>query len=80
MERMAHEANDPDLSGDDAFRPSPPSVEVEVDGLAGPRLMLAMTLPAEAQAAIHHNRLRYNELQLLRMGQANDCARTRYRH
>lgn len=41
---------------------------------------MAMTIDPGAQAAIHHNRLRYAELQKARLGLANEYSRTRYRH
>lgn len=68
-------STDPDLPGDERFTPAPPTVEVAVDG----RLAMAMTVSPEAQAAQHHNRLRYAELQKARMGMPNRYAETRYR-
>lgn len=73
---------DPDLPGDEGFRPSSPVVIHHIDLGPGlpPAQAMAMTIGPEAQAAVHHNRLRYAELQLLRMGQPNRYAETRYRH
>ncbi len=85
---------DPDLPGDKDFKPLPPEVGVEFpvrcfgcpkrgrcETCGGPRarVAIAMTIPAEAQAAQHHNALRYAELQKLRLGQANRYAESRYR-
>lgn len=72
--------SDEDLPGDETFTPLPPVVEIVVDLPGGPVSAMGMTISAEAQAAIHHNRLRYAELQKARLGLANDYARTRYRH
>lgn len=89
-----HEAG-PDLPGDENFKPLPPEVEVQLPvrcpdcpergrcrTCGGPRALnaIAMTIPAAAQAAQHHNALRYAELQKLRMAQANLYHQTRYRH
>lgn len=73
-------SDDPDLPGDETFRPAPPVVGIVVDTPAGPAIAMGMTISPEAQAAIHHNRLRYAELQKARLGMANEYARTRYRH
>lgn len=85
---------DPDLPGDDSFAPSGPDVEVvrtepcpncpptgPCATCGGPRARtaIAMTIPAAAQAAQHHNALRYAELQKLRLGQANLYRESRYR-
>jgi hypothetical protein len=43
-------------------------------------IAMAMTISPEAQAANHHNRLRYAELEALRRGEANRYAQSRYRH
>lgn len=72
-------SDDPDLPGDETFRPTPPGVDVVVDTPAGPAYAIAMTISPAGQAAIHHNRLRYGELQKARLGLANDYVRTRYR-
>lgn len=88
-------SDDPDLPGDEQFSPLPPVVErvmvgrcskcpavgrCEVCGGPHQQIAMTMTLPAEAQANIHHNRLRYAELNKARLGLANEYARTRYRH
>lgn len=73
---------DEDLPVDDTFVPLPPVVEIEVDtGIPGapPALAMGMTLPAEDQRRIAHNRARYAELQALRLGQPNRYHQTRYR-
>lgn len=67
--------SDPDLPGDEMFTPTPPGVIVHISG--GPAW--AMTVSAEAQAANHHNRLRYAELAKLRLGMPNSYGETRYR-
>lgn len=72
---MSSEA-DPDLPGDENFRAVREGVEVTPDG----RMKMKDAISAEGQAAIHHNRLRYAELQKARLGLANDYGRTRYRH
>lgn len=66
-------ATDPDLPGDENFRAAPG--EVVVGG------MLANVIPRSTpeQQAIHHNQLRYAELQKLRNGQPNLYRETRYR-
>lgn len=43
-------------------------------------MQMKMAIPGEAQAAIHHNVLRYGELQKARLGLANEYARTKYRY
>lgn len=66
-------ADDPDLPGDEGFRPA--SGVVVIGGL------LANVIPksTEEQRAIHHNQMRYAELQKLRIGQPNRYMETRYR-
>lgn len=63
----------PDLSGDERFTPVPEVIEVSG--------MLANVIPKPVaeQRAIHHNQLRYAELQKLRMGQPNRYEESRYR-
>ena len=68
-------ALDPDLPGDETFQPTGPSVEVVINGMSA----VAMTVSPEAQAATHHNRLRYAELQKARLGLPNRYAESRYR-
>lgn len=65
--------SDPDLPGDERFIAAPSVLEVSG--------MLASVIPKsiEEQRAIHHNQLRYAELQKLRMGQPNRYNETRYR-
>lgn len=65
--------NNPDLPGDANFTPAPQVVEV-----AGVRVNVIPEAMDE-QRAIHHNQLRYAELQKLRMGQPNRYNETRYR-
>jgi hypothetical protein len=72
--------DDPDLPGDERFTPLPPVVDVVVDTPGGPAIAMGMTISAQAQADLHHNRLRYGELRKARLGLANEYARTRYRH
>lgn len=89
------ESVDPDLPGDETFRALPPVVEKVIpircddcpeqgrcETCGGPRgaIAIAMTISPEAQAAQHHNRLRYAELQKARLGLSSEYARTRYRH
>jgi hypothetical protein len=82
---MLSSSHDPNLPGDEGFVPSPPIVEVEViiphpvNGRLVSISALAMTISPEAQAAQHHNLLRYSELQKLRLGQPNMYRETRYR-
>lgn len=70
---------DPDLPGDETFVPTPPSVTFIINTPGGPAYADAMTVGAEAQASMHHNRLRYAELMKLRLGLANRYRETRYR-
>lgn len=77
---MSDRSEDPDLPGDAAFVPTPPSVQVAVETPDGPKWALKIALPIKEQAAIHHNQLRYAELQKLRAGMANQYEQTRYRH
>lgn len=72
---MSNDTPDPDLPGDEAFRATGPSAEVVINGMSS----MAMTVSPEEQAAIHHNRLRYAELQKARLGLANRYAESRYR-
>ncbi|MCI2958220.1 hypothetical protein MN032_10975 [Agromyces atrinae] len=76
---MARRDPGPDLPGDENFRPSPARVIVIIDTPGGPALAEAMTVSPAEQAAQHHNRLRYLELQRLRAGQSNHYLETRYR-
>lgn len=64
---------DPDLPGDENFTPA--SGVVDVSGI----LANVIPKPLSEQSAIHHNQLRYVELQKLRMGQPNRYEETRYR-
>lgn len=63
---ISTDPSDPDLPGDAQFVP----VVSTGDHIAK---------PVELQAAIHHNQLRYAELQKLRQGQPNQYRETRYR-
>lgn len=71
---------DADLPGDSEFKPVGSAVDVVwmPDGRGLMRTMMA--LPEEAQAAQHHNELRYAELQKLKRGEANMYYESRYRH
>lgn len=88
------EGEDPDLPGDETFVPLPPVVDREIvvrcaacpaDGpcpvCGGPRAAIAMaeTISVQSQANLHHNRLRYAELDKARRGEANRYAQSRYR-
>ncbi|MFF7293200.1 hypothetical protein ACFY9N_11780 [Microbacterium sp. NPDC008134] len=64
---------DPDLPGDERFTPAPSSVVV-----AGAHVNV-IPKSIDEQRAIHHNQLRYAELQRLRLGQPNRYEETRYR-
>lgn len=68
-----HNREDLNLPGDENFRPA--SGEVVVGG------MIANVIPKsiEEQQAIHHNRLRYAELQKLRTGRPNLYNESSYR-
>ena len=85
---------DPDLPGDENFKALPPVVEKVIPircadcpttgtcgTCGGPRgaIAMAMTIEPEAQAALHHNQLRYAELAALRLGQPNRYHESRYR-
>lgn len=70
---------DSDLPGDDTFQPAPPVVGLIIDTPHGPAWGGAMTVSAKEQAAIHHNQLRYAELQKLRLGLPNRYHASRYR-
>jgi hypothetical protein len=76
-------ADDPDLPGDECFQPASTIGIVEVPNpYGGPGLLAQVslnTVSVEAQQAIHHNRLRYQELEKLRRGQTNLYQETRYR-
>lgn len=65
--------SDPDLPGDARFIPAPSMLEAS--GL----LVSVIAKPLEEQRAIHHNQLRYAELQKLRAGHPNRYEETRYR-
>lgn len=65
--------SDPDLPGDERFTPA--RTALEVNGL----VLNVIAKPIEEQRAIHHNQLRYAELQKLRAGQPNRYEETRYR-
>ncbi|WP_295102919.1 hypothetical protein [uncultured Microbacterium sp.] len=66
-------ASDPDLPGDEWFTPVPSVAEV-----AGAQVSV-IPKSIDEQRAIHHNRLRYAELQKLRTGQPNRYEESRYR-
>lgn len=66
-------SGDPDLPGDENFRPAPNTVEVNG------RIAWVIPKSIAEQQSIHHNQLRYAELQKLRMGQPNQYKETRYR-
>lgn len=70
--------NDPDLPGDETFRPTRSgSAILRLGGSPAWAMMVAVS--AEEQAAQHHNRLRYHELQKLRLAQENRYRESRYR-
>lgn len=64
-----------DLPGDERFVPVVGGV-VNVGG----RLARVQTISILEQANQHHNRLRYHELQKLRMGMPNLYEQSAYRH
>lgn len=66
--------DDPDLPGDADFKPIKSGEEI-IDG----KVAAKDALSAAEQAAIHHNKLRYAELQKLRAGLPNRYEETRYR-
>lgn len=66
-------SSDPDLPGDERFVSAPSITEI------GGMRVSVIPKPIEEQRAIHHNQLRYAELQKLRMGQPNRYEETRYR-
>lgn len=66
-------AADPDLPGDERFASAPGVVEVSG------ALVNVIPKTIEEQRAIHHNQLRYAELQKLRMGQPHRYEESRYR-
>lgn len=70
---MSEVTKDPDLPGEESFRPAAEAVVI-----GG---MVANVIPKSIaeQQAIHHNQLRYAELQKLRMGMPNLYRETRYR-
>lgn len=57
----------------------PAASEVVVQTLVGPALANVTPVSVAEQRAIDHNRLRYHELQKLRMGMPNQYNETRYR-
>lgn len=70
--------SDPDLPGDETFHPTwSGGAIIHLSG--GPAWAMMDAVSAEEQAAQHHNRLRYHELQKLRLGMANRYRETRYR-
>lgn len=69
---------DQDLPGDENFRPTIGGAFI-INTIGGPAWAMADTISAEAQAANHHNRLRYAELMKARRGEVNRYAETRYR-
>lgn len=69
----------PDLPGDENFRAINGGSEI-LDTPFGPAWAITQTISAGAQADLHHNRLRYAELQKLRLGQPNLYEQSRYRH
>jgi hypothetical protein len=74
-----HMRNDADLPGDSSFTALPPIVNTVVDTPNGPAWAQAMTISATAQAALHHNLLRYDELNAARAGRPNLYSATQYR-
>ncbi|WP_136057264.1 hypothetical protein [Microbacterium sp. K24] len=66
-------SSNPDLPGDEHFVPV--ADVVEISGL----LVNVIPKSIEEQQAIHHNHLRYAELQKLRRGQPNRYEESRYR-
>lgn len=68
---------DPDLPGErETFR----AAGGEVVDYSGPRPRRALVIPIsiEEQRIVHHNQLRYGELEKLRAGQPNHYLETRY--
>ena len=80
---MAPKHGDPDLPGDERFRPVSNIGVVRVPNpTGGPDLLAQVNLQPvsiEEQRAIHHNQLRYGELNRLRMGMPNSYLQTSYR-
>lgn len=82
---MSAEHPDADLPGDADFRPTGDMGEVVIPlppelGGGGVIAQINLNVVSVAeQAAIHHNQLRYAELQKLRLGQANLYNETSYR-
>jgi len=74
---------DPDLPGDESFRPVSNAGVVRVPNpTGGPDLLARVNLQPvsiEEQQAIHHNRLRYGQLNELRMGKPNTYLQSSYR-
>lgn len=68
---------DPDLLGDEHFRPVGPTAIIHTH--TGPAWADAIPKSVNEQAAIHHNQLRYHELTKLRRGEPNLYRETRYR-
>ena len=68
-----HACHDPNLSGDERVVPATSVTDV------GGRLANVIPKSFDEQRAIHHNQLRYAELQKLRMGQPNRYEESRYR-
>lgn len=71
-------ADDPDLPGEhETFRPASGGA-IDYSG-PRPRHVMLIPLSIEEQRIVHHNQLRYGELQKLRAGQPNHYLETRYR-
>lgn len=80
---MGRKTDDPDLPGDERFRPVSSGGVVRVPNpTGGPDLLARVNLQPvsiDEQRAIHHNQLRYGELNKLRMGQPNQYLQSQYR-
>lgn len=80
---MAPKTGDPDLPGDERFRPVSSEGVVRVPNpTGGPDILARVNLQPvsiEEQQAIHHNQLRYAQLNELRMGKPNLYLQSRYR-
>lgn len=70
---------DADLPGDARFHPVNGGIEYRTMPNGRVAMLELITISAEAQAAQHHNLLRYAELQKLRRGQSNHYNETSYR-
>ena len=72
-------SRDRDIPGEhESFIPAPEViVETQPDGRKA--LVNVIPLPIAEQQAIHHNQIRYAELQKLRQGQPNVYNESRYR-